>query len=173
MEWVRTYAKMLKKSNFNDYTSHTWRQTGATTLADESISEVLLKRTEHWQSANAALGYIGGSKRSRQEKMSLLNCESPRKKCNNTGSNVKPHDNGKTAMADEAKSSGVAATATSDERFDKTPPIRNNSKPADENSEQMRGVGTINTTGGSVTVTNIFFNSPATADFMSTILNPK
>jgi integrase len=173
MEWGRTYAKMLKKSNFNDYTSHTWRRTGATTLADEGISEVALKRAGHWKSAKAALVYVGGSKRSRQEQMSLLNCESPRKKCNNTSNNVKPHDNGKTAMAEKAKSSGVAATATSDERFDKTPPIRNNSKPADENSEQMRGVGTINTTGGSVTVTNIFFNSPATADFMSTILNPK
>lgn len=134
MEWGQTQAKVLKKTNFNDYTSHTWRRTGATTLADEGISEVALKRAGHWQSAKASLGYVGGSKRSHQEQMSL--CESPRKKSNTTNNNVKPYDKGKTALADEAKSSGVAATATNDERFDKMTPIQNNRKPANENSNQ-------------------------------------
>lgn len=74
---IRGWAKELAETLFNkpdasNYTGHTWRRTGATTLADEGITEIALKRAGNWTSATAAMKYVNASSYAREKQVKLL-----------------------------------------------------------------------------------------------------
>ena len=74
-------CKILKKSN-KGYSSHCWRRSAATNLADAGVSLINLKRHGQWQSDRVVEGYIANSLPLRQER---LNCLLPAEESENVG----------------------------------------------------------------------------------------
>ena len=54
------------------YTSHTWRRSAATNLADAGVSFLNLKRHGQWISDSVVEGYIANSKQLRDERLHCL-----------------------------------------------------------------------------------------------------
>ena len=72
-------CSILKKSK-NGYTSHCWRWSAATNLADAGVSFINFKRHGQWVSDSVVEGYIANSKPLRQERLhSLLPTENAEK----------------------------------------------------------------------------------------------
>ena len=67
-------CKILRR-NAKPYTSHTWRHSAATNLADAGVSFINLKRHGQWISDSVVEGYIANSKPLRDER---LHCLMPR-----------------------------------------------------------------------------------------------
>ena len=64
-------CKILKKSP-NPYTSHTWRWSAATKLADAGVSFINIKWHGQWLSDSVDKGYIANSKPLRDERLHCL-----------------------------------------------------------------------------------------------------
>ena len=64
-------CKILRKSS-SGYTSHCWRRSAATNLADAGVSLINLKRHGQWTSDKVVEGYIANSKPLRQERLNGL-----------------------------------------------------------------------------------------------------
>ena len=72
-------CNILGKSSEN-YTSHTWRRSAATNLADAVVSLINLKRYGQWVSDSVVEGYIANWRPLRQEQLCCLLPEVERKK---------------------------------------------------------------------------------------------
>ena len=72
-------CNILKKSSAN-YTSHTWRRSAATNLADANVSLINLKRHGQWVSDSVVEGYIANSRPLREERLRCLLPEVEREK---------------------------------------------------------------------------------------------
>ena len=66
-----TACSKLKKSK-NGYTSHCWRRSAATNLADAGVLFINLKRHGQWVSDSVVEGYIANSKPQHQERLHCL-----------------------------------------------------------------------------------------------------
>ena len=64
-------CNILNKSD-NNYTSHTWRRSEATNLADAGVSLINLKRHGQWFSDSIVEGYIANSQLLLQERLRFL-----------------------------------------------------------------------------------------------------
>ena len=72
--WGEKMAADIGVLNPQHYTGHSWGQrTGATCLAEEGISETVLKHPGQWKSATAALVYINNNKEAREKQLTILN----------------------------------------------------------------------------------------------------
>ena len=65
-------ACSILKKNENGYTSHCWRSSAATNLADAGVSFINLKRHGQWVSDSVVEGYIANSKPLREERLHCL-----------------------------------------------------------------------------------------------------
>ena len=74
-------CKILNK-NADPYTSHTWRRSAATNLADAGVSFINLKRHGQWLSDSVVEGYIANSKPLRDERLHCLMPDPEKKKGN-------------------------------------------------------------------------------------------
>ena len=74
-------CKILKKPH-KGYSSHCWRRSAATNLADAGVPLINLKRHGQWQSDRVVEGYIANSLPLRQER---LNCLLPAEESENVG----------------------------------------------------------------------------------------
>ena len=68
--------------NPSSYSTHTWRRTAATVLADAGVSKTNLKRIGQWKSDTVVEGYIANSVPLRQERLNGLLPPSKREKTN-------------------------------------------------------------------------------------------
>jgi hypothetical protein len=64
----------LGLNNPEAYTSHSFRRTGSTLLANEGISLFNLKRFGRWKSDSVAQRYVDTSERSKQEIATMFTC---------------------------------------------------------------------------------------------------
>ena len=62
----------IHKKPAEGYTSHIWRRTAATNLADTGVSFTNLKRYRQWVSDAVVEGYIANSKPLREERLTCL-----------------------------------------------------------------------------------------------------
>ena len=65
-------AYEILKEDPSRYTSHSWRRSAATNLADAGLSMIDLKRAGQWKSDSVVEGYISNSRPLRMQKMNLL-----------------------------------------------------------------------------------------------------
>ena len=69
--WIALIGTIMEK-NVSAYTTHTFRRSAATTLADNGATMTNLKRFGRWTSDTCAEGYIDNSRKMKAERLSLL-----------------------------------------------------------------------------------------------------
>ena len=109
--WAKLAATMLKKPA-DGYTTHSFRRSAATALADSGVSITNLKRHGRWKSDAVAEGYIDNSAPLLEEKMNLLN-GSPAK----PPSTVKPEPNPQCAEEQLPNASATSAASPTTNNF--------------------------------------------------------
>jgi hypothetical protein len=130
--WGKDFALTLHKTVPDTYTSHCWRRSGATNLANNGGTELQLKRAGQWSSIKSACGYTEDSEFARKQQLELLE----------TGVNDSP-----TAQVDIKNNTGSNVSVdTSTNRL--------------SNSQAINGVGTICGASSNVVVNNHFYCSP-------------
>ena len=72
--WIEIIGDVLGKRT-SDYTSHCFRRSAATTLADNGSTMTNLKRHGRWSSDSCAEGYIDNSRKLKLERLTLLGDE--------------------------------------------------------------------------------------------------
>ena len=70
-KWIVMSCKLLNK-DIEMYSTHTFRRSAATVLADKNVSITNLKRHGRWNSDAVAEGYIDNSRAMKAEKLNLL-----------------------------------------------------------------------------------------------------
>ena len=130
--WSKDFALTLRKEVPTTYTSHCWRRSGATNLANNGGTKLQLKRACQWSSIKSACGYTEDSDFARRQQLALFepgvndSPKSPVTVKNNMGLNV--------------------SVDTSTNR--------------QSNSQAINGVGTISGARSNVVVNNHFYSSP-------------
>ena len=66
------FAELINLPYLCDYTSHSFRQTGATILADAGIDMINLKRMRLWKSDSCVEGYLANSKYIKKKRATTL-----------------------------------------------------------------------------------------------------
>ena len=77
---LHTIACKILNKNPDPYTTHTWRRSAATNLADAGVSFINLKRHGQWLSDAVVEGYIANSKPLRDERLHCLMPDPDKKK---------------------------------------------------------------------------------------------
>ena len=71
-EWGKEMAEFLGKDDPKMYTSHCWRRSGATNLANNGATELQLKRAGQWSSISSACAYLDDNENARKDQLSKL-----------------------------------------------------------------------------------------------------
>ena len=72
--WIDIIGVLLNK-DMTGYTTHTFRRSAATTLADNGVTMWNLKRYGRWTSETCAEGYVDNSRKMKADRLALLGAE--------------------------------------------------------------------------------------------------
>lgn len=132
-KWGKELALVLSKEKPDTYTTHCWRYSGATNLANNGGTELQLKRAGQWDSIKSACGYTEDRDLAREQQLDLLE-----------QGVVKKHKENSVEVFKNQDTNVSVDTSTNRQ----------------SNSQANYGVGTINGKGSNVVVNNHFYNSP-------------
>ena len=137
-EWGKEMAEFLEKDDPKLYTSHCWRRSGATNLANNGATELQLKRAGQWSSISSACAYLDDNENARKDQLSKLGGDDERDIVMDTIKLVTPEPN------------KIQVDSTTSNKLN--------------SSSAVNGIANINSPGpGNVVVNNHFYYANAAA----------